>query len=66
MSQSHRIKDWNTGEAFQEQCFLWGRGASVGVYFDHFNFQDLLHAQGTLYEIIFFLQILLGMKAYLT
>ena len=28
MSQSHRIKP---GEVFQEQCFLWERGASVGV-----------------------------------
>ena len=30
MSQSHRIKGGTTGEAFQEQCFLWERGAPVG------------------------------------
>ena len=27
MSQSHRIKGGTTGEAFQEQCFLWETGA---------------------------------------
>ena len=31
---SHAIKDGTTGEAFQEQCFLWEKGASVGAYFD--------------------------------
>ena len=30
-----------TDEAFQEQCFLWERGASVGVDFGLFNSQDL-------------------------
>ena len=38
MSQSHIIKGRTTEEAFQEQCFLWERGASVGADF------DLLHA----------------------
>lgn len=45
MQQSHEIKGGATGgatdEAFQEQCFLWETGASVGADFD----QDLLHAQ---------------------
>ena len=45
MLQSHRIKGRDTDEAFQEQCFLWKREASVGVDFDLFNFHDLLHAQ---------------------
>ena len=45
MSQSHRIKGGTADEAFQEQCFLWDRGAPVGVDFDLFNFQDHLHAQ---------------------
>ena len=31
MSQSHRAKDGTTDDAFQEQCFLWERGASVGL-----------------------------------
>ena len=39
MSQSHVIKGGTTDEAFQEQCFLWESGASVGV-----SFQELLHA----------------------
>ena len=39
-------------EAFQEQCFLWEKGASVGVDFDHFNSQDLLQAPGV--KICFF------------
>ena len=29
-----------TDEAFQEQCFLWERGASVGADFNLFIFQD--------------------------
>ena len=37
MSQSHRIKGWTTDEAFEEQCFLWERGASVGADFYFFN-----------------------------
>ena len=45
MPQNHRIKGWTTDEAFQEQCFLWERGASISALFDLFNFQDLLHAQ---------------------
>ena len=45
MSQSHVTKGGTTDEAFQEQCFLWERGASAGVDFDLFNIQDLLHAQ---------------------
>ena len=39
MSQSRRIKGGTTDEAFEEQFFLWERGASVVVDF------DLLHAQ---------------------
>ena len=45
MSQSQGIKGGTTDETFQEQCFLWERGALVGVDFDLFNFEDLLHAQ---------------------
>ena len=44
MSQSNRIKGGTTDEVFQEQCFLWERGAPVSSDFDLFNFQDLLHA----------------------
>ena len=29
MSQSHKIKGHTTDEAFQDQCFLWERGALV-------------------------------------
>lgn len=45
MSQSHKIKGRATEEAFREQCFLWERGAAVGVDCDLFNIQDLLHTQ---------------------
>ena len=38
MSQSHRIKGGAPDEAFQEQCFLWERGASVRADFDLFRF----------------------------
>ena len=31
MSQSHRIKGEITEEVLQEQCFLWERGAPIGV-----------------------------------
>ena len=42
-----------TGEAFQEKCLLWERGASVGTDFHPFNFQDLLHAQEpSVYKIL--------------
>ena len=41
MSQCHKIKRWTTDEAFQEQCFLWEGGASVGADFDLIDFQDL-------------------------
>ena len=41
MSQSHSIKGVTTDEAFQAQCFLWERSASVLTDFDLFNFQDL-------------------------
>ena len=34
MSHSHRIEAEATDEAFQEQCFLWERRASVGAEFD--------------------------------
>ena len=36
-----------TDEAFEEQCFLWERGASIGADFDLFNFHDLLPIQNT-------------------
>lgn len=45
MSQSHNIKSETSDEAFEVQCFLQDRGASVGVDFHLFNFQDILHAQ---------------------
>ena len=35
MSQSHGINGGTIDKGFQEQCFLWERGASVGVDF-HF------------------------------
>ena len=37
-----------TNEAFQEQAHLWEKGASVGVDFGLFNYQDPPHAQQTL------------------
>ena len=37
----HRIKAGTTDEAFQEQRFLWERGASRGAGL--FSYQDLLH-----------------------
>ena len=40
-SQSRRIKGGTSDEAFQVQCFLWERGASVDVDFDLFNSQHL-------------------------
>ena len=45
MSQSCGIKGGTTDEMFEEPCFLWERGASVGVDYDLFNFHDVLHAQ---------------------
>ena len=33
-SQSHRIEGRTTDEVFQEQCFPWERGASVGEVLD--------------------------------
>ena len=44
MSQSDRIKGNTSGEAFQEECFLWERGASVCVDIELFSSEDLLHA----------------------
>ena len=43
MSQSHGIKGGATDGVFQEQYFLWKRGASVAADFDLFNFQDHWH-----------------------
>ena len=40
MSQSRRIKGDTTDKVFQEQCFLWERGAAYGG-----DFQDLLPAR---------------------
>ena len=40
----HKVTE-TTDDAFQEQYFLLERGASIGVDFLVFNFQDLLHAQ---------------------
>ena len=39
------FEDRTSDEAFQEQCFLWERGASVCADFDLFNFQEFLYAQ---------------------
>ena len=36
MSQSYKIKGRTTDEAFQEQCFLWERGASFVADFTFF------------------------------
>ena len=36
MSQSHGIKGRTTDGAFQQQCFLWERGASVVEDFEIF------------------------------
>ena len=38
MSQSHRVEGGTTDEAFQEQRFLWERGAPVGADFELLNF----------------------------
>ena len=43
-------KGLTTDGAFPEQCFLWDRGAPVGVDYGLFNFQDLLNTQGTWQE----------------
>ena len=45
MSQSHRIKGGTSDEAFQEQCFPWDTGASVGADFGLFNFKEVLCPQ---------------------
>ena len=37
MSQSHGNRGGATDEVFQEQCFLWERGASVGTDFSTFK-----------------------------
>ena len=37
MSQSHGSKSGTADEAFQEECFLWDRGASVGADLDLFK-----------------------------
>lgn len=41
MSKSHRIKGGTTDEAFQKQCFLWERGATVGADFELLYIQYL-------------------------
>ena len=46
MSQHHRIKGGAADKVYQVQRFPWERGASVGGLF---NFQDLLHAQDSVY-----------------
>ena len=50
MSQSHRIKGGTADEAFQEQGFLWERGASVAsasLNLDHLkNFLSVLLGVG--------------------
>ena len=51
MSQSHWIKGETTDEAFEEQCFLCERGASVGVNFDILNFQDI-HMNKNIYKTL--------------
>ena len=42
MSQSPQIKGGATDEAFQEQCFLCDRRASIGANFNLLNSQDLV------------------------
>ena len=37
MSLNHVIRGGTTDEAFEGQCFLWERGASLGAAFDLFN-----------------------------
>ena len=39
------LKAGAADEVFQDQWFLWERGASVGADFDLFHFQDILLAQ---------------------
>ena len=39
------LKGGTTEEVFQEQCFLWERGASVGAELDLFSFKDFLFIQ---------------------
>ena len=39
MSKYNRVQGETTDEAFQEQCFLWERGAYVGADFDLFMLQ---------------------------
>ena len=40
-SQNNIIKGEDGDDAFQEQCFLWERGASVGAGFGQFNLKDI-------------------------
>ena len=40
LSQNNRIKGPTTDVAFQEQCFLWERGASAGVDFDLYTHKN--------------------------
>lgn len=41
------MKGATTDEAFQAQCFLWERGAFIGIGmgFGFFNLQTILHTQ---------------------
>ena len=39
--------------AFEEKCFLWERGAFVGLDFDLFDFRDFLHAQEGAQQVTF-------------
>lgn len=41
MSQDNGISGGSTDEVFEEQFFLCGKRASVGVDFEPFNLQDL-------------------------
>ena len=45
MSTSHGITGRTTDDAFQEQRFVWERGALIGEDYGLVNFQDILHSQ---------------------
>ena len=47
VTKSQKIKGGTTDEAFQEQCFVWERGAPVVV--DFFTFK-IIHMQQNLYN----------------
>ena len=46
MPGSHGFKGRTTDEAFEEQCFLWERGTSVGVELRLLNFISYYYTEG--------------------